>query len=216
MNDLNEHIRNLRKDYAKGILDEHQVHPDPLKQFGSWFHEALKAELEEPYAMTLATVDATGQPSARVVLLRGFDERGFMFFTNYQSRKGQDLAANPKASLLFHWAELERQIRIEGMVEMADAHDSDKYFLSRPRESRIGAWASPQSQVIQGREELENLLKQRVDMFEGTEVNRPAHWGGYVLRPSNVEFWQGRPSRLHDRVRYKLQNGLWAIERLAP
>lgn len=216
MNEVSDRIRQLRKDYALGQLDEQQVHPDPTEQFRLWLDEALSADLNEPYAMSLGTVNAEGQPSVRIVLLRGFDASGFMFFTNYESSKGQDLLAHPKAALTFFWQELERQVRIEGVVTRANAADSDAYFLSRPRESRIGAWASPQSQVLRDRAELEALLEQRVEEFEGTEVHRPAHWGGYRLRPHSIEFWQGRPSRLHDRIRYRLVDGVWVRERLAP
>lgn len=216
MNEVSDRIRQLRKDYALGQLDEQQVHPDPTEQFRLWLDEALSADLNEPYAMSLGTVNGEGQPSVRIVLLRGFDATGFMFFTNYESRKGQDLLAHPKAALTFFWQELERQVRIEGVVTRANAADSDAYFLSRPRENRIGAWASPQSQVLRDRAELEALLEQRVEEFEGTEVKRPAHWGGYRLRPHSIEFWQGRPSRLHDRIRYRLVDGVWVRERLAP
>jgi pyridoxamine 5'-phosphate oxidase len=216
MNEVSDRIRQLRKDYALGQLDEQQVHPDPTEQFRLWLDEALSADLNEPYAMSLGTVNGEGQPSVRIVLLRGFDATGFMFFTNYESRKGQDLLAHPKAALTFFWQELERQVRIEGVVTRANAADSDAYFLSRPRENRIGAWASPQSQVLRDRAELEALLEQRVEEFEGTEVHRPAHWGGYRLRPHSIEFWQGRPSRLHDRIRYRLVDGVWVRERLAP
>lgn len=216
MNEVSDRIRQLRKEYALGHLDENQVHASPTGQFQQWLDEALAAGLNEPYAMALGTVNDEGQPSVRIVLLRGFDESGFMFFTNYESRKGQDLLTQPKAALTFFWQELERQVRIEGTVERATAAESDAYFLSRPRENRIGAWASPQSQVLRDRAELDALLDQRVEAFEGTEVQRPAHWGGYRLRPHSIEFWQGRPSRLHDRIRYRLVDGVWLRERLAP
>jgi pyridoxamine 5'-phosphate oxidase len=216
MNEVSDRIRQLRKDYAMGALDEAQAHPDPTEQFRQWLDEALSANLTEPYAMALGTVNDEGQPSVRIVLLRGFDASGFMFFTNYESRKGQDLLHHPKAALTFFWQELERQVRIEGTVTRANAAESDAYFLSRPRESRIGAWASPQSQVLPDRHALDALLGQRVAEFEGTEVQRPDHWGGYRLAPHTIEFWQGRPSRLHDRIRYRLVDGIWLRERLAP
>ena len=216
MNEISDHIRQLRMDYAFGQLDEQSVLAHPVEQFRQWLQEALQAELREPYAMALGTANSEGQPSVRIVLLRGFDEQGFLFFTNYESRKGNDLAENPKAALTFFWQELERQVRIEGLIEKATQAESDSYFLSRPRESRIGAWASPQSQVLQGRAALEQLVTEREQGFDGGEVLRPAHWGGYRLRPHTVEFWQGRPSRLHDRIRYRLQGDHWLLERLAP
>ncbi len=208
-------IADLRKDYKLASLDEGDVAPSPLAQFDKWFKEALNAELPEPNAMTLATCDAQARPSARIVLIKGYDERGFVYFTNYESHKAQDLAANNRAALLFFWPELERQIRIQGRVEKISAADSDDYYRSRPLASRIGAWASPQSQVIPSR----TTLEARVAAFEaeyGENPPRPSHWGGYRVVPQVMEFWQGRRSRLHDRIQYRLNNAVWKIERLAP
>lgn len=203
-------------DYAKGQLDESSVDRNPIVQFRNWFEQAVAADVAEPHAVSLATCGADGQPSVRIVLLRGFDERGFEFFTNYESAKGRQLAENPKAGLCFFWQDLERQVRIQGLVEKLAPAASDEYFDSRPRESRIGAWASPQSQVLHSRIELEERVRQEFVHFETAPLYRPPHWGGYVLRPTVIEFWQGRPSRLHDRVRYRLDQGTWKIERLAP
>lgn len=208
-------IADLRKDYKLASLDESDVASSPLAQFDKWFREALKAELPEPNAMTLATCDAQARPSARIVLIKDYDERGFVYFTNYESHKAQDLAANNRAALLFFWPELERQIRIQGRVEKISAADSDDYYRSRPLASRIGAWASPQSQVISSR----TALEARVSAFEaeyGENPPRPSHWGGYRVVPQVMEFWQGRRSRLHDRIQYRLNNAVWKIERLAP
>lgn len=208
----------LRHEYSQSHLDESEVDSDPLRQFSRWFQEVMSTAEPEPNAMTLATVDSTGQPSARIVLLRGLDERGFAFFTNYESRKGLELAGNPRAALLFFWAGLERQVRVEGEVERVEPEESDRYFATRPRGSRIGAWASPQSQVIASRAELDERTRAVERQFgDDSEVSRPPNWGGYRLVPSRIEFWQGGSSRLHDRLRYRrADGGRWIIERLAP
>jgi pyridoxamine 5'-phosphate oxidase len=209
-------IADLRKDYARESLDEKDVARDPIVQFARWFQEALNSGFTEPNAMAVATADAQGRPSARILLLKGYDSRGFVFFTNYESRKGHELAQNPYASLLFHWVELERQVRIEGRVERVEPAESDEYYRSRPLGSRVGAWASPQSRVLADRSALEHKLGQLAEQL-GEDPPRPPHWGGYRLAPESLEFWQGRPSRLHDRVRYTLVSaGNWKIERLAP
>jgi pyridoxamine 5'-phosphate oxidase len=209
-------LAELRKNYSLGSLDEADVDRNPIRQFDRWFAQALDAQLPEPNTMTLATVDGRGHPSARIVLIKGVDERGFTFFTNYDSRKGRELAENPHAALLFYWIELERQVRIEGVVAKTDADESDAYFASRPAASRIGAWASEQSQVIESRAVLEARERDFSERF-GAEPPRPPHWGGYRLAPDAIEFWQGRPSRLHDRLRYtRTANGDWQIARLSP
>jgi pyridoxamine 5'-phosphate oxidase len=207
-------VADLRQTYDKGVLLESQAAASPFDQFTLWFDQALAAAVPEPNAMTLATVDASGQPSARTVLIKNFDARGFVFFTNYDSRKGHDLAAEPRASLLFFWQPLERQVRIEGTVEKVSEAESDAYYESRPVGSRLGAWASPQSQPTT-REALEANEHRYREQF-GDDPPRPPHWGGYRLVPHALEFWQGRPSRLHDRLRYRLTDGQWVIERLAP
>ena len=208
-------IAQLRREYAREALDESNILPDPLAQFSHWLTEAIQAQLPEPTAMTLATADAQGRPGARIVLLKGIDVEGFSFYTNYDSRKGQDLAANPHASLLFYWAELERQVRVEGKVERVPEGESDAYYGSRPLGSRIGAWASPQSRVINNREWLE-VHVQQMTVRHGDNPPRPPYWGGYRVVPEVLEFWQGRPSRLHDRIRYRRDGGAWLRERLAP
>jgi pyridoxamine 5'-phosphate oxidase len=210
-------IANLRKSYELAELDEAASHPHPQPQFALWLQQALDAQLPEPNAMTLATVGANGRPSTRVVLIKGLDERGIVWYTNYASRKGLELAAHPWAALQFHWVELERVVRIEGRVEKVDDAQSDAYFNSRPLDSRLGAWASPQSQVIEDRSVLVANEARYAAQF-ANQPPRPPHWGGYRLVPDTWEFWQGRKSRLHDRLRYRLQTGgdSWLRERLAP
>jgi pyridoxamine 5'-phosphate oxidase len=209
-------IADLRKSYERAELSEDASHADPLQQFDRWLQEAIQGELPEPNAMTLATVGSNLRPSTRIVLIKGYDARGICWYTNYESRKGRELAGNPYAALQFHWVELERVVRIEGRVEQVSAEDSDAYFNSRPLDSRIGAWASPQSQVISGRGVLvANAAKYGAQFL--LKPPRPPHWGGYRLVPDRWEFWQGRPSRLHDRLRYMADgNGGWTRERLAP
>ncbi len=209
-------LSDLRKSYELGSLEEHEVASAPHKQFQSWLNEAFENKIPEPNAMTLATVGANGRPSSRIVLIKGFDERGIVWFTNYQSRKGQELAGQPFASLQFHWVEMERVVRIEGRVEKVDAAESDEYYATRPLASRIGAWASPQSTVINGRGPIIAKAAEYGMKF-GMHPPRPPHWGGYRLVPDYWEFWQGRPSRLHDRITYRLDDkGEWTKERLAP
>jgi len=210
-----DEIARIRTDYKKGALDDDHAAADPIAQFGRWWDEALNSQLPEVNAMTLATADASGVPSARVVLLKGYDERGFVFFTNYDSRKGRELAANPNAALLFFWPELERQVRIEGLVERVAAEESDAYYRSRPLASRIGAWASPQSEPIPSKAWLMGRAAE-MGLRHGLNPDRPPQWGGYRLRPEVMEFWQGRPSRLHDRLRYRRVDSGWERTRLAP
>jgi pyridoxamine 5'-phosphate oxidase len=208
-------IANLRKSYERAELDESASLPDPIEQFGLWLQQAIDAKLPEPNAMTLATVGADGRPSTRVVLIKGVDARGVAWYTNYDSRKGRELAQHPFAALQFHWVEMERVVRIEGRVEKTSAAESDAYFASRPLDSRIGAWASPQSQVIESRAVLvSNAAK--IGARYLLNPPRPPHWGGYRLVPDTFEFWQGRKSRLHDRLRYRLEGDAWLRERLAP
>jgi pyridoxamine 5'-phosphate oxidase len=208
-------LADLRKSYERAELDEQASDADPLKQFQLWLDQAIAGQCPEPSAMTLATVGETGRPSTRVVLLKGADERGLVWFTNYQSRKGRELAAHPFAALQFHWVELERVVRIEGRVDKVAADESDAYFRTRPLDSRIGAWASPQSEVIPSRATLVANAAKYSAMYL-LQPPRPPHWGGYRLVPDTWEFWQGRKSRLHDRLRYRLDNGAWLRERLAP
>ncbi len=215
---MNVSIADIRKDYKLRSLDESDVAGDPIDQFTRWWDEAIKSNIDEVNAMTLATATKTGIPSARIVLLKGYDANGFVFFTNYESQKGKELAENPQAALVFFWKELERQVRIDGIIEKVAAIESDAYFQSRPAGSRIGAWASPQSKQISGREVIENNYRVFEEKFPDPEaIPRPLHWGGYIVKPHTIEFWQGRSSRMHDRIQYKIEAGnQWAIQRLAP
>jgi pyridoxamine 5'-phosphate oxidase len=209
-------ISNIRKDYSAKSLDKNEVNNNPIKQFEKWFHEAVLGEIEEVNAMTLSTATAQGKPSARIVLLKGVAKDGFVFFTNYESSKGIQLAENPYASLTFFWKELERQVRIDGRIEKISKEDSTTYFKSRPYKSRVGAWVSNQSKPLVSRVELMKKFTVQAAKFIGQEVPKPDFWGGYRLIPTRVEFWQGRPSRLHDRINYTLVNNVWVIERLSP
>ncbi len=210
-------VADLRQNYTRSGLNKTNLDINPIKQFSLWFQQAIDAQLLEPNAMTLATVAGNGQPSARIVLLKIFDERGFVFFTNYNSLKGKQLTANPQAALVFWWGELERQVRIEGTVEQISDLESDEYFHSRPQGSQIGAWVSAQSQVIASREVLDNKLGELEAQYQEQAITRPPHWGGFRVVPKVIEFWQGRPNRLHDRLCYRLtEEKTWAIERLAP
>jgi pyridoxamine 5'-phosphate oxidase len=215
--DQSPDLSRLRTEYRQYSLSEQEVDPDPIRQFMVWFSQALNAQVREPNAMTLATATPEGVPSARIVLLKGVDADGFVFFTNYLSQKGRELERNPRATLLFFWPELERQVRVEGTVSRASAEESDAYFATRPAASRIGAAASPQSQVIPSREFLEERFKQLETQYPQGDVPRPAYWGGFRLHPQRLEFWQGRPGRLHDRIDYvRDSRGQWIIRRIAP
>ena len=209
-------LAGLRTEYKRASLDERDVAPDPFAQFRRWFAEAQDAQVPEPNAMSLCTVDEHGRPSARIVLLKEVDARGLVFYTNYDSRKGRELAAHPQAALLFFWVELERQVRIEGSAEVVDAATADAYFRTRPRSSRIGAWASPQSATLPDRSALEQRFAEADQRFAGGDVPRPPRWGGYRVVPRAFEFWQGRPSRLHDRIAYSQEDSGWRTRRLAP
>jgi pyridoxamine 5'-phosphate oxidase len=210
-------IDDLRQEYSSRGLSENDLDPDPIKQFRRWFEDAVAAGVREPNAMTLATSTKEGRPSARMVLLKGFDDRGFTFYTNYESRKGGELVENPLAALILFWVDLERQIRIEGRVELATGAESDAYFATRPLDSRLGAWASHQSEVLPSRAVLETRVIELQEQYSGQEVPRPPFWGGFRVVPESIEFWQGRQSRLHDRLRYRRQiSQAWIIERLSP
>jgi len=212
-----DHVTRLRKEYTRSGLKESDVASDPIEQFRSWFDEVLAADLHEPNAMTLATATQEGRPSARVVLLKGFDERGFVFYTSYVGRKSEELETNPNCALVFYWGELERQVRVEGRASRVSEEESDEYFGSRPRGSRLGAWASEQSRPVEGRGALEERLRGLEAEYEGREVPRPPFWGGYQVEPEVIEFWQGRENRLHDRLVYRRSdNGEWGRERLQP
>ena len=213
---MDQSIADIRKDYKLRSLLEDDVLSDPIEQFTSWWSEAINSKIEEVNAMTLATASTDGVPSARIVLLKGLTKEGFIFFTNYNSDKGKQLETNPKAALVFFWKELERQVRIEGTVSKVSKEESEAYFASRPIASQIGAWASPQSTVIPGRNLLEENVHKYKDQFGEENIPKPPHWGGYIVNPFKMEFWQGRRSRLHDRILYTLENNNWTISRLAP
>jgi len=213
---LARNVADLRKEYTRAGLSESDVDPEPVEQFRRWFEEALAAGLHEPNAMIVATASPDGLPSARVVLLKGFDDRGFVFYTNYEGRKGRELEENPRAALLFYWGELERQVRIEGTASRVSEEESDAYYAGRPRGSRLGALASEQSRVVGSREVLEGRIRTLEAEYEGRDVPRPAFWGGYRVEPEAVEFWQGRENRLHDRLVYRRGDGGWKMERLQP
>lgn len=214
---MNTAIADLRREYTRQGLLKQDVDPDPFRQFHRWFEQALAAELPEPNAMTIASATPDGRPSARMVLLKNLDDQGFVFYTNYESHKGQELLANPWASLVFWWAELERQVRVEGRVEQVSAAESDAYFHSRPRSSQLGAWASNQSRIVGDRTDLEQRLAELEAQYgEDQPIPRPPHWGGFRVVPEVIEFWQGRPNRLHDRIVYRHQAGDWTLARLAP
>lgn len=216
MEDLRSYINTLRHDFAREILDENDINSNPLLQFEKWFKEAIDADVNEPNAMTLCTATLEGKPSARIILLRSFNDSGFVYYTNYNSRKGIEIAMNPNCALLFFWPELERQVRIEGFVQKQTVDESNLYFMSRPRGNKLGAWTSEQSQVISSRDVLKKEYEKFSEKYPDENVPCPPHWGGYLLNPVSIEFWQGRPDRLHDRILYSRKNNEWKIERLAP
>ena len=217
MKEINEILKNIRTDYNLDVLDEISVAKDPIMQFALWMKMAVESGCDDPNAMNLATVSATGRPSSRIVLLRNFDDGGFVFFTNYHSQKGRDVEANPHAALNFFWPTLHKQIRIEGIIEKISESDSDEYFNTRPKESQLGSIASNQSNVLKDRVELEKKIENLTKEFSDKPITRPPHWGGYRVVPDKFEFWQGRPSRIHDRIQYELSgNKTWNISRLSP
>lgn len=213
---MDKFIADIRKDYTLNGLAEQDVLEHPIKQFKKWFDEAIISEVHEPNGMIVSTINSNSRPSSRVVLLKGIDDLGLVFFTNYNSQKGQDMLFNPFVALNFWWIELERQVRIEGKIEKTSEIESEEYFKSRPRGSQIGAWVSEQSHIIESREVLEARQAQLEEKYKDQEIPRPPHWGGYRVVPDLFEFWQGRASRLHDRLQYKLENGIWTLERLSP
>ena len=213
---MNRNVADLREEYRGAGLDESDLDPNPVEQFRRWFDEALAANLHEPNAMTLATATPDGQPSARIVLLKGYDERGFVFYTSHEGRKGRELTENPRCALLFYWGEMGRQVRIEGTAARVPEEEADAYFASRPRGSRLGAWASAQSREVGGRQALEDRLWNLELEYEGREVPRPPFWGGYRVEPTKFEFWQGRENRLHDRLVYRRAGNGWEVSRLQP
>jgi pyridoxamine 5'-phosphate oxidase len=216
MEELQNFLNSIRRDFADKPLNEDSISENPYQQFENWFEEAVNAQLLDPYAMSISTVSYHGQPSTRIVYLRGIAENGFKFYTNYKSQKGDDLLENSKTALNFFWGELERQIRIEGEVEKLSKEESDAYFSSRPRESQIGAWASNQSENIKDRKDLEDKVTHFETKFKGLDVTRPLHWGGYIVKPTKIEFWQGRPNRLHDRIVFTKSENSWEISRVSP
>ena len=216
MEDLQNYLNSIRRDFADKALTEEAVNKNPFNQFETWFEEAVSSKILDPYAMSVSTVSAEGQPSTRIVYLRFISEDGLVFYTNYKSDKGNNITINNKVGINFFWGELDRQIRVEGEVVKASEEMSDLYFSKRPRESQVGAWASEQSSVIENREELENRVEHFTEKYKDQEIPRPPHWGGYIVKPKTFEFWQGRPNRLHDRLIYSKSNGSWVISRVAP